>query len=143
MSAENDLAQRCAKAMWDDDKASPALGMELLGVRCGYALMRMKVREDMLNGHGTAHGAFAFALADSCFAFACNSKNQRSVAQHCSISYLLPIQRDDILTAECTEQVLEGRSGIYDCLVRNQHDEIVASFRGHSRTIAGTLVEAF
>ncbi|MEM8854627.1 MAG: hydroxyphenylacetyl-CoA thioesterase PaaI [Pseudomonadota bacterium] len=127
--------------MWADDNASRALGMALEDVAPGRARLTMTVREDMTNGHGIAHGGFIFTLADSAFAFACNSSGQRTVAGQCQISYLRPVTKGDHLIAEAIERFREGRSGITDVTVRNQDGEVVAEFRGHSRTIKGSLFE--
>lgn len=135
-----ELAKACAEAMWNDDPATQHLNMELLNVDSGTASISMRITNTMLNGHSTCHGGYIFTLADSCFAFACNTYNQRTVAQHCSISYLAPVFENDILTATATETNRMGRSGIYDIQVHNQKGEHVAEFRGHSRTIKGTLL---
>ena len=134
------LAEACAAALWADDRASRDMGMALDRVGPGEAVMSMTVREEMTNGHGTAHGGFIFALADSAFAYACNGRNQRSVAQHCSITYLAPAAAGDRLTATAVERAVSGRSGIYDVTVADQTGRVVAEFRGHSRTIKGTLL---
>ncbi|MGB8621688.1 MAG: hydroxyphenylacetyl-CoA thioesterase PaaI [Paracoccaceae bacterium] len=134
----HDIAARAAAAMWAEDGASQALGMHLADVGPGTATMTMKVRADMLNGHGTCHGGFMFTLADSTFAFACNSYNKKTVAQHCSITYHAPAFEGDLLTANGSEVSRAGRSGLYDIAVTNQDGALIASFRGHSRTIAGT-----
>ncbi|MDO4230776.1 MAG: hydroxyphenylacetyl-CoA thioesterase PaaI [Lautropia sp.] len=130
----------CAQVMLTDDEATQALGMKILDVVPGQAQLQMRVTKMMLNGHGTCHGGFLFSLADSAFAFACNTYNQRTVAQHCSISYLAPAFEHDELTATATELTRSGRSGLYDVLIRNQKDELLAVFRGHARTIKGTLL---
>ena len=96
----------------------------------------------MTNGHGICHGGFIFTLADSAFAFACNTYNQRTVAQHCAVTFVQPGRRGDRLTAHAVERSRTGRSGIYDVTVRDSHGEVVAEFRGHSRTISGTLVSS-
>ena len=98
-AAAERLARRCAEAMWADDAASQRLGMKIEAVGPGTAVLAMAVTGDMVNGHGTCHGGFIFALADSAFAFACNSHNQRTVAQHCAITFLAPARRGDVLTA--------------------------------------------
>lgn len=134
------LAQAAAQAMWDEDPATQKLGMQIVEVRSGYARLTMRVREDMSNGHKTCHGGFIFSLADSAFAFACNSHNQRTVAQHCSITYIAPGHLGEVLEAEAREISKTGRSGIYDIAVRNPDGVIIAQFRGHSRTIKGELV---
>ena len=134
------VAEACAEAMWADDRASQALGMVIERIAPGEAVLSMTVREDMTNGHGICHGGFIFTLADSAFAFACNTYDQRTVAQHCSVTYLRPGRRGDRLTAHAVERSRSGRSGIYDVTVRNGAGETVAEFRGHSRTVAGSLL---
>ncbi|MDA5092604.1 hydroxyphenylacetyl-CoA thioesterase PaaI [Aliiroseovarius sp. KMU-50] len=134
-------AERSAKAMWADDPASQALGMTLDDIGPGRAVISMPVRADMVNGHGICHGGFTFALADSAFAFACNSYNLRVVAQHNSITYLDPGQLGEHLTATATETSRAGRSGIYDVVVKGEDGRQVALFRGHSRQIKGTHFE--
>jgi phenylacetic acid degradation protein PaaD len=134
------LARRCADVMWQDDVASQGLGMSLDLVSPGRATVSMTVRDDMTNGHGTAHGGFIFTLADSAFAFACNSYNERTVAQACDIVFAAPARAGDRLVAEAVERHRFGRNGLYD--IRVQCDErVVAEFRGHSRTIGGALVD--
>ncbi len=136
----DELAQRCAEAMWADDAASRQLGMRIDAVGPGSAVVSMWVRDDMVNGHGTAHGGFIFALADSAFAFACNSWNERTVAQACDIVFAAPARLGDRLVAAATARHRFGRNGVYD--VRVTHDDVViAEFRGRSRTIGGPLVE--
>lgn len=132
------LARACADAMWASDNASQALGMAITKVAPGAATLTMTVRTDMTNGHKTCHGGFIFALADSAFAFACNSYNQRAVAQLASVNYLAPAFEGDLLTATATETWRKGRGGIYDIRVENQKGEHIAEFRGHSRTVKGT-----
>ncbi len=136
----HELAQACARAMWAEDQASQGLGMEVERVCPGEAVLSMVIRPDMTNGHGICHGGFIFTLADSAFAFACNTYDQRTVAQHCAVTFLQPGRRGDKLTAHAIERSRTGRSGIYDVTVRNSRGEVVAEFRGHSRTIAGTLL---
>lgn len=133
-----ELAEASAAAMWKNDTASQQLGMTLDHVSPGGAALSMTVTEAMANGHGTAHGGFIFALADSAFAFACNSYNQIAVAQHCSVTYLIAGRIGDRLTAVATEVSRRGRSGLYDVQVTNGANERVAEFRGHSRTVKGT-----
>ncbi|HLX00627.1 MAG TPA: hydroxyphenylacetyl-CoA thioesterase PaaI [Trinickia sp.] len=136
----DELARATAKAMFDADACSRALGFELLDVRPGYARMRMTVRPDFLNGHDICHGGLIFTLADSTFAFACNSYNINTVASGCSIEFLRPVQGGDVLTAEAVEQVLSGRNGIYDIRVTNRAGETVAMFRGKSAHIKGHVI---
>jgi len=133
-------ATACAEAMWAEDQASRGLGMVIERVSPGEAIISMVIRPDMTNGHGICHGGFIFTLADSAFAFACNTYNQRTVAQHCAVTFLQPGRRGDTLTAHAVERNRSGRSGIYDVTVRDGKGEVVAEFRGHSRTIAGTLL---
>jgi acyl-CoA thioesterase len=135
-----EIARTSADAMWADDKASQALGMQILSVRPGYARLAMTIAEHMTNGHGSCHGGFIFTLADSAFAFACNSHGQRTVAQHCSVTFVSPAQRGMRLIAEARERHRGERSGIYDVTVKTEAGETIAEFRGHSRTIQGTLV---
>ncbi len=116
------------------------MGMEILACEPGRAVLRMPVRELHLNGHRICHGGFIFTLADSTFAFACNSRNKSSVAAGCSIEFLKPAHEGDVLTCEGIEQTLQGRHGIYDMRVTNQRDEVVAMFRGKSAQIPGTVI---
>lgn len=134
-----ELARACADAMWAEDRASQALGMRVVDVGPGTATLAMTVRDDMVNGHGTAHGGFVFALADSAFAFACNSNDVRTVAYGCSITYLAPCRLGDELLAVAAERSLVGRTGTCDVTVR-AGDSVVAEFRGTSRTLGGKLL---
>jgi acyl-CoA thioesterase len=140
MDAES-LAKAGAEIMWRDDNASKWLGMKVEEVRPGYARLSMTVTPNMVNGHNLCHGGLIFTLADSTFAFACNSHNQRAVAAAASIDFLAPAFLGDVLTAEGVEQALKGRTGVYDMKVRNQKGELIALFRGKSATIKGLLVE--
>ena len=115
--------------------------MKVEQVTPGYARLRMKVRADMLNGHGTCHGGMIFSLADSAFAFACNSGNTLTVAQSCDISFVNPAREGDELVATCEERFQRGRSGIYDTAVATFDGTPVAFFRGKSRTLGGALIE--
>ncbi|MEH7827898.1 hydroxyphenylacetyl-CoA thioesterase PaaI [Gemmobacter denitrificans] len=133
-----ELAEASAAAMWNDDSASQRLNMVLDHIAPGHARLSMTVTKDMSNGHGNCHGGYIFTLADSAFAFACNSYNQMAVAQHCSVTYLIPAHIGDRLTATATEVSRRGRSGIYDIRITNQDGAHVAEFRGHSRTVKGT-----
>ena len=135
-----ELAERCAEAMWRDDRASQALGMSLDAVGPGTATLSMTVTDSMINGHEICHGGLIFTLADSAFAFACNAYNRVTVAQHCSVTFMAPARLGDRLTARAEERSLNGRSGIYDIRVANQDGKAIAEFRGHSRTIKGHLV---
>ena len=135
----DDLARACAAAMWKEDDASKGLGMEILQIRPGEAVLTMTVGPHMVNGHGIAHGGFIFLLADSAFAFACNSHNQRAVAAQCNISFIRPGRLGDRLIATAREISRSGRSGIYDVRV-TVNDTAIAELRGHSRTIGGAWV---
>ena len=129
-----ELAEQSAAAMWAQDAASQAMGMALDSVRPGYARLTMRVRDDMVNGHRICHGGFVFALADSAFAFACNSYGHAAVAQDCDIVFVAPARLGDVLTAEAIERHRFGRNGIYDVTVRRD-GEVVAEFRGRSREL--------
>lgn len=134
------LAKACADAMWAEDRASRGLGMQLVSVAPGRAELAMTVTETMVNGHNICHGGFIFTLADSSFAFACNTYNQRTVAQHCAVTFLRPGKLGDRLTARAVERQRQGRSGIYDITVTRADGTAIAEFRGHSRTIEGEIV---
>ena len=134
---ENQLAHDCSEVMWKNDEASRGLGFKKEEVRLGYARLSMTIRADMLNGQKIVHGGFVFTLADSAFAFACNGRNQFTVAQHCNITFLAPGYESDRLTAVAQERYFAGRSGIYDCTVTNQNGDVIAEMRGHSRTVKG------
>jgi acyl-CoA thioesterase len=137
----DDLARACAEAMWKEDDASKGLGMEILQITAGEAVLAMTIKPHMVNGHGIAHGGFIFLLADSAFAFACNSHNERAVAAQCNISFIRPGKLGDRLVATAREISRAGRSGIYD--VRVTVDETaIAELRGHSRTVGGAWVPA-
>ena len=133
------LAQAAGAAMFDRDRASQAMGMVLAEIRPGYARMTMPVRDDMLNGHQTCHGGYIFALADSAFAFACNSHNHVTVGAGCTLEYLAPGRPGDVLAAEAQEQALAGKTGVYDVNVRNQDGKLIALFRGKSHRIGGEV----
>ncbi len=135
------LATLVGETMFAVDVASKdTMGMELLLCAPGHARMRMQVRGLHLNGHGMCHGGFIFTLADSTFAFACNSHNKNAVAASASIEFLKPAHAGDVLTCTAVEQVLSGRHGVYDMTVRNQRDEVIALFRGKSAQIPGQVV---
>jgi acyl-CoA thioesterase len=133
------LARACAEAMWKDDDASQGLGMEILDIKAGRAVLAMTIKPNMVNGHGIAHGGLIFTLADSAFAFACNSHNERTVAAHGNISFIKPGKLGDRLVATAREISRTGRSGIYDVSV-TADDAPIAELRGHSRTVGGALV---
>ncbi|UUX50305.1 hydroxyphenylacetyl-CoA thioesterase PaaI [Nisaea acidiphila] len=137
----NKTARRVADWMHENDPATRNFGMLIEEVGPGYACLRMTVRPEMLNGHKTCHGGLIFTLADSAFAFACNSGNALTVAQSCDIDFVNPAHEGDELVAICEERFHRGRSGIYDTVVQRADGTVVAHFRGRSRTIGGALVE--
>ena len=139
---EQQLARLCADTLYRRDHASQALGIALLTAAPGRASVTMAVREDMLNGHGSCHGGFIFALADSAFAFACNSYNHNTVAAGARIDYVAPARSGDQLTAVASELAGTGRTGLYDVTVQNQHGTTLALFRGNSHRISGSLIES-
>jgi len=134
------LASTCAQAMFKRDAASQAMGMRLLSAAPGCARVGMNVRAEMIQGHGTCHGGYLFALADSAFAFACNSYNEATVAIGCSIDYIAPAHLGDTLTADCTEQSRSGRTGNYDVRIENQQGQLIALFHGKSYKVRGTVL---
>jgi acyl-CoA thioesterase len=135
------LAERVARTMFARDRASQAMGITLTGIGPGHAELAMTVRADMLNGHAICHGGFVFTLADSAFAYACNSYNLTTVASGCAIDFVAPAREGDVLTAVAHERSVSGRTGVYDIEVTNQHDERVAFFRGKSYRIKGHVVD--
>jgi acyl-CoA thioesterase len=137
----DDIARACAQAMWKQDDASKGLGMELLEVKPGQATLAMTIQPHMVNGQRIAHGGFIFTLADSAFAFACNTHNERVVAAQGNITFIRPGQLGDRLVATAREISRNGRSGIYDVTVANG-DVVIAEFRGHSRSIGGAWLPA-
>ena len=137
----DDVARKSAEAMWARDSASKWLGMALDAVGPGTATGSMTVEKHHTNGHDICHGGYIFTLADSAFAFACNSYNRLAVAQHNSITFIAPGKLGDRLTAVCREVARYGRSGIYDVKVSNQDGVLIAQFRGNSRTIEGRHFE--
>lgn len=134
-------ARRAAQSMWDDDRASTWFGMHLAEIGEGSAVMVLTVQAHHCNGHGMCHGGVTYALADSAFAFACNSRNQRTVAQQNSMTYVAAAWEGDILTACAREVSASGRSGIYDVKVTRQDGSVVAEFRGLCRAIKGQLFD--
>jgi len=138
---ERALAERVGEVMFAADRATrDFMGIELVSCEPGRALLRMTVREAMLNGHDICHGGLIFTLADSTFAYACNSRNKATVAAGCSIEFLKPGRAGDVLTCEGVEQVLQGRNGVYDMKVTNQRGEVVAMFRGKSTQVQGSVI---
>jgi acyl-CoA thioesterase len=136
------LAEQCARVMWKEDRVSQQLGVSIEHVGAGTARLSLAVSDKMTNFHGTCHGGYIFTLADAAFAIACNSYNQRAVAQFCSIAFIAPAYVDDKLVATANEVARQGRSGIYDVTIRNQKGEQIAEFRGHSRTVNGVYLPA-
>ncbi len=132
-----ELAKACADAMWSDDNATAHLGMVLSDVDAGVAVMTMEIRSSMANGHGMCHGGYIFTLADSAFAFACNTYGDRVVAAGAQINFLAPALVGDVLTARAQEVYRAGRSGLYDVQVTRADGTRIAEFRGNSRTIRG------
>ena len=136
------VAEATRDAMWRDDRASQALGMQVLAVGPGTATVTMTVREDMLNGHDICHGGLVTMLADSAFAYACNAYNEVTVASGFDVNLIAAAHRGDVLTAEVAEVAKAGRTGVYDVTVSNQRGEPLAAFRGRSYTMKGKpLVE--
>lgn len=134
-------AKASAQAMWATDTASQKMGMSIDEIAPGRAVLSMQVADWMLNGHRICHGGFIFTLADSAFAFACNSYNAVTVAQENQITFLAPGQPGERLTATCTETAKTGRSGVYDVVVTGEDGRKVALMRGLSRTVRGTLFD--
>ncbi|NMM37400.1 MAG: hydroxyphenylacetyl-CoA thioesterase PaaI [Glaciimonas sp.] len=134
------LAEQVSAVMWSRDRATNALDMQILKVKPGYAMMSMPVRPDMVNGHAICHGGYIFTLADSAFAYSCNSYNQNTVASACHIDFLAPANEGDILEAEAVEQSLSGRTGVYDVTVRTRGGKTIALFRGKSYRISGEVI---
>lgn len=130
------MIPQAVQEMWATDVASRSLGMELISAGIGHAVVRMPVTDAMINGHDVAHGGFLFLLADSAFACACNSHGPVTLAAGADITFVAPVKRGDLLEARATERVRFGRSGIYDVTVY-RGDEVVAEFRGRSRTVGG------
>jgi len=136
------LAQAVGRAMYDEDNASRSLGMVLEEVRPGHAKMRMTVRDDMINGHDICHGGLIFTLADSAFAFACNARNQVTVAAGAEIHFISPARKGETLVAVARERASAGRSGIYDIEVtESASGRLIALFRGRSHRIEGSIVD--
>jgi acyl-CoA thioesterase len=134
--SSDEIARACAEAMWAEDDASKGLGMEIVEIRAGQAKLAMTVQSHMVNGQRIAHGGFIFTLADSAFAFACNSHNERVVAAQGNITFVRPGKLGDRLIATAREISRTGRSGIYDVRV-TVDNVVIAEFRGHSRSIGG------
>ena len=140
LSEADQLAQRCAHYMYENDAASQALGIKLIQVHCGSAVAVMVVKDFMLNGHKTCHGGQIFTLADSAFAFACNSQNQAAVALSCTIDFVSPAFEGDTLTATAEELHQGGRSGVYQIKITNQNQQLIALFKGNSARIKQSVL---
>ncbi len=134
------LAEAVAASMWARDRAAQALGMQIDSVGPGRAMLSMKVRSDMVNGHHICHGGLIFSLADTAFAYACNAYNRNTVASGCSIDFVAPGMEGDTLQAEAQERSLSGRTGVYDITVRDSAGKTLALFRGKSYRIAGEVI---
>ncbi|MGE0531376.1 MAG: hydroxyphenylacetyl-CoA thioesterase PaaI [Hyphomonadaceae bacterium] len=141
MNQADNLARRIADTLLQREGTGPAWGIAIDDAREGYARIRMKLRDDMLNGHRIGHGGMIFALADTAFAYACNSRNENTVAQNASISFLAPAQPGDVLIAEAREVSRSGRSGVYQVSVHTADNRIIAEFTGLSRTIGGAVID--
>lgn len=135
------MADQCAARMWADDPAARGLGIALMGVGPGCASVRMTVRADMVNIHGTCHGGFIFCVAHTAMAYACHTDNQRKVAGASDIDYLAPARLDDVLTASARQRQQGNRSGLYDVEVVNQDRQLVAVYRGRTVRIKGHFIE--
>jgi acyl-CoA thioesterase len=136
------LADKIARRMLAAEGTGPAWGIEIEEAREGYARIRMRLRPDMLNGHKIAHGGMIFALADTAFAYACNSRNVASVAAQASIVFLNAAKAGEMLVAEAREVALAGRSGVTHVSVRGEDGRAIAEFQGYSRTLGGPVVES-
>ena len=134
------LADATAAAMWSRDQAAQALGMRIETVRPGYSKLTMTVRPDMVNGHHICHGGMIFTLADTAFAYSCNSYNKNTVASACNIDFLAPGKEGELLEAEAIEQSQSGRTGVYDVTVRGANGKTIALFRGKSYRINGEVI---
>lgn len=137
----DELAWASAKTLFDREPAAQDMGIEIIAMSAGKAELKMTVQHRMLNGHATCHGGYLFALADTAFAYACNSRNQNTVAAGCSIEYLAPGREGDVLRAVAEERSLAGRTGCYDISVFNQDETLLALFRGKSYKIRGAVIE--
>jgi acyl-CoA thioesterase len=141
MSEADKLARRIAEKLFEREGTSGVWAIKLEDAREGYARLSMRVRADMLNGHAIAHGGMIFALADTAFAYACNSRNESTVAQHASVTFLAPAQLDDVLIAEAREVSRAGRSGTYAVSIRTDDGRVIAEFNGLSRSIGGAVID--
>lgn len=140
LSLEDELALQVSHAMYERDHAAQALGIHLEEVHPGYAKMSMKVRKDMVNGHDICHGGMLFSLADTAFAYSCNSRNLATVASGCSIDFIAPSMLGETLIAVAQERALSGRTGVYDVEISNHFGKKIALFRGKSYRIKGSVI---
>lgn len=136
----DELARASASAMWERDRTAQSLGMQLAKIGPGRATLNMRIREDMVNGHHICHGGMIFTLADTAFAYACNSYNEVTVASACHIDFIAPAREHEILEAEATERSATGKTGVYDVTIRTNEGRIVALFRGKSHRLGGEVV---
>lgn len=137
----DETADKVARAMLAAEGTGPAWGIEIEEAREGYSRIRMKIRADMLNGHGKAHGGMVYALADTAFAYACNSRNLRTVGAQATMVFLDGAEEGEVLVAEAQESALVGRSGVYNVSVRTEQGRAVAEFQGFSRSIGGAFIQ--
>lgn len=133
------LADACAESMFSRDQASQQLGMKIVSVAPGHAVLTMPVDKRMIQGHGACHGGYLFTLADSAFAFSCNTYDKATVASGCSIEYITPAKEGDLLTATAEERSRGNRTGVYDITITNQDKQVVAYFRGKSYQVRGSV----
>ncbi len=138
----DEIADKVARTMLAREGTGPAWGIEIEEAREGYSRIRMTIRADMLNGHGKAHGGMVYALADTAFAYACNSRNLRSVGAQATMVFLDGAEAGEVLVAEAQEAALVGRSGVYNVSVRTDAGRPVAEFQGFSRSIGGAFIES-
>jgi acyl-CoA thioesterase len=137
----DEIADKVAHAMLAAEGTGPAWGIEIEEAREGYSRIRMRLRRDMLNGHGKAHGGMVYALADTAFAYACNSRNLRTVGAQATMVFLAGAEEGEVLVAEAQEAALVGRSGVYNVSVRTDSGRAVAEFQGFSRSVGGAFIE--
>ena len=138
----DELARACAAKMAETDSSQAGMGIELVEVGAGRSVLRMKVAPWMVNGYLLCHGGLIFTLADSAFAYACNTYNRQTVAQMCNITFVTPAKQGDVLTARAQEKARFGRSGVYDVTVTDQDGRTIAEFRGNSRNLPGPILDA-
>ena len=140
MTKQDPLAQACSDAMHANDQAAHMMGIQIIESTAGQAVLNMTVRKDMLNGHAVCHGGMLFTLADTAFAHACNNTNKVTLASGCTIDFLAPAYEGEVLTATAVERSRSGRTGVYDVEIHNPAGQLVATFRGRSYQLKGTLV---